>query len=290
MLGWDYGTLDINPIVKAVDVPKEYENMRMKIRTTLAKGKLHSGSEDGELNQHDGHVVWKTKKGSLRLPVRKRYSSPLIVEFRKDSALRDRTPAFCVLWLKDIPDNEEQTLRLTIWKGDLGRAENNVLEESGERIGEIELTLTFWSGLSGYHSGLAKKDHHLGNVMEVLDVCHDNDEMTGWGDSDDEDDDDARSDTSSSSSDSNDSSFLPDFISKKTDSNLGEDGKRGPLDQVREYKQHSKQLHRRNRGVMQWKAPRTAAWMKHVAQRGQSKVAQVFKHGERDGQGIETEV
>ena len=134
----------------------------------------------------------------------------------------------------------------------------------------------------------AKKDHHLGNVMEVLDVCHDNDEMTGW--TDDEDNDDNRSDASSSSSDSDESSFLPDFISRKTDSNLGEDGKRGPLDQVREYKQHSKQLHRRNRGVMQWKAPRTAAWMKHVAQRGQTKVANVFKHGERNGQGIETEV
>ncbi|KAH7132032.1 meiotically up-regulated gene 190 protein [Dendryphion nanum] len=285
MLGWDYGTLDINPAVKAIDVPKDLEGMRMKIRTNIAKGKLHSGSKDGEVNQHDGHVVWNAKKGSLRLPVRKRYSSPLVIEFRKDSALRDRTPAFGILWLKDIPDNEEQTLRIPIWKGDLDRSENNILEDNGERVGEIELTLTFWSGLSGYHRGLAKKDHHLGDVMEVLNVCHDNDESGDWNDGDD---DDSRSDASSS--DSDESSFLPDFIARKTDSNLGEDGKRGPVDQLREYKQHSKQLHRRNRGVMQWKAPRTAAWIKHVAEKGQTKVAGVFKHSERGGPGIETEV
>lgn len=280
MLGWEYGTLDIKPVVKAVDVPKELESMRMKIRTTLARGKLHSGSEDGELNQHDGHVVWKTKKdGALRLPVRKRYSSPLIVEFRKDSALADRTPAFCVLWLKDIPDNEEVTVRLTVWKGDLSRAENNVLPECGEKIGEIELTLTFWSGLSDYHSSLAKKDRHLKDVMEVLDTGRDNDEAEGDG---------VLGDSDSSSSD--DSDFLPSFLTRKTDSDLDSDGKRGTLDQVKDYKQHSKQLHRRNRGLMQWKGPRTLAWVKHLAERGEDKVEGLLKHGDRSGGGIETEV
>ncbi|KAF2185060.1 hypothetical protein K469DRAFT_632812 [Zopfia rhizophila CBS 207.26] len=287
MLGWDYGTLDINPVVKAVDLPKELQSMRMKIRTTLARGKLHSGSEDGELNQHDGHVVWKTKKErALRLPVRKRYASPLIVEFRKDSALSDRTPAFCVLWLKDIPDNEEQTVRLHVWKGDLSRAENNVLSECGEKVGEIELTLAFWSGLSGYHGGLAKKDRHIGDIMEVLNTCHDNEEMD-W-------DDGARDgdnpDTSSSSDSDSDSSFLPSFISKKSSGSLDEDGKRGTIDQIREYKKNQKHLHRRNRGAMQWKGPRTLAWMKHLAERGEAKVEGVFKHNERSGGGVETEV
>lgn len=285
MLGWDYGTLDINPVIKAIDVPKEVRSMRMKIRSNLSRGKLHSGSEDGELNDQDGHVVWKAKKGTLRLPVRKRYASPLIIEFRKDSAMRDRTPAFCVLWLKDIPDNEEQKLRLPVWKGDLERAENNVLSSCGDKIGEIEVTLTFWSGLSGYHGAIAKKDRNVADVMEILDTCHDNDEMD-WDDGHE----DGKDDTSSSSDSDSDSSLLPSFLSSKTNSSLGEDGKRGTVDQIKDYKAHSKQLHRKNRGMMQWKGPRTLAWMKHLAERGEDKVEGIFKHGERGGQGIETEV
>jgi hypothetical protein len=284
MLGWQYGTLDINPTVKAINLPDDLKKMRMKIRSNLARGKLHSGAEDGELNQHDGHVVWKAKKGPIRLPVQKRYSAPLIVEFRKDAALKDHTPAFCVFWLKDIPDNEEQTLRLPVWRGDLSRAEHNVLSECGEKVGEIELTLTFWSGLSGYHSGLAKKDAHLADVLEVLDTCHDIDEMQDWDDGDSDD-------SSSSSSDSDsDESKVPSFLGGKSDKEAEHDGKRGAMDQVRDYKKHAKMLHRSNRGLMQWKAPRTLAYMKHIAERGENKVERLFKHGETRGQGIETEV
>ncbi|KAF2280898.1 meiotically up-regulated gene 190 protein [Westerdykella ornata] len=285
MLGWQYGTLDINPLVKAIDVPDDLKRMRMKIRTNLARGKLHSGREDGELNQHDGHVVWKAKRGALRLPVHQRYASPLVIEFRKDSALRDRTPAFCVLWLREIPDNEEQTLRLPVWKGDLERAEKNTLPECGEKIGEIELTMTFWAGLSGYHGKLAKKDHHLRDVMEVLDTCHDNDEMD-WDGGD--------SDSSSSSSDSDSEGEEEESgVSKSLlneNPNPEKDGNRGTIDQVREYKKHAKQLHRSNRGIMQWKAPRTLAYLKHVAERGENKVEGLFKHGDGGGRGIETEV
>jgi hypothetical protein len=270
-------------MIKAIDVPEELKTMRLKIRSNLARGKLHSGSEDSELNQHDGHVVWKSKKGAIRLPVHKRYASPLIVEFRKDTALRDRTPAFCILWLKDIPDNEEQTLRLTVWKGDLERAENNVLSECGEKIGEIELTLTFWSGLSGYHRNLAKKDRHLRDVMEVLDTCHDNEEAD-W--------DDGESDDSSSSESDDDStaSHLPSFLTGKSGQEADEDGDRGMRDQIRDYKKHAKQLHRTNRGAMQWKGPRTLAYLKHIAERGENKVEGLFKHGDGGSRGIESEV
>jgi hypothetical protein len=285
LLGWQYGTLDIAPFVKAIDLPEDLKNMRMKIRSNLARAKLHSGSEDGELNQHDGHVVWKSKKGNaIRLPVHKRYASPLVVEFRKDSAVRDRTPAFAVLWLKDIPDNQEQTVRLTVWEGDLDRAENNVLSNPGEKVGEIELTLTFWSGLSGYHRGLAKKDRHLREVLETLDVCHDSEE-TDWDDGD--------SDGSSSEfsfDDESAASSLPSFIAGKSGKQGEEDGDRGLRDQVKDYKKHAKQLHRSNRGAMQWKAPRTLAYLKHLAERGEHKVEGLFKHGDGGSQGIETEV
>jgi hypothetical protein len=288
LLGWDFGTVDIQPTVKALELPEDLKKMRMKIRTRTTRGKLQSS----------GPNEWQTKNNKpIRLPVRQRYAAPLIVEFRQDATLRDHTPAFGILWLKDIPDNEQQTLRLPVWKGDLKRAEDNVLPSYGDKVGEIEVTLTFWSGLSGYHEKFAKGDKHMGQVMEVLDVANDQ-EWSDWDTSSSSsssgphdtskppqpDDDD------SDSSDS-DSDFIPDFLQKdkKKDSKLSESGSRGVIDQVKDYKDSAKQLHRRNRGVMQWKGPRTLAWMKHVGDRGKHKVEGLFKHHERSGAGIETE-
>ncbi|KAF1845806.1 uncharacterized protein K460DRAFT_338396 [Cucurbitaria berberidis CBS 394.84] len=300
MLGWDYGTLDIKSKVKAIDVPKDLQPLRMKIRIKFSRGKLHSRARNGRVSEEDGQTIWTTKGDkNIRLPVRGRYSTPMIVEFRQDATLKDHTPAFGILWLKDIPDNEEQTLQVPIWKGDLKRAENNMLDSYGEKVGDIEVTLTFWSGLSGYHDKLAKKDENLRQVMEVLDVCNDQ-EWSDWDESDSEkpgidtnksNDDDSSSSASESEDDDHDSKFLPDFLQKdkKRESNLSEDGKRGTLDQLKEYKDSAKQLHRKNRGVMQWKGPRTLAWMKHVGDRGKAKVGGLFHHHERSGAGIETE-
>jgi hypothetical protein len=283
MTGWDYGTVDIQPNLKAIDLPQELQKMRLKIRVGKSKGKMQSQGPD----------EWQTKNEKpIRLPIRSRYAVPLVLEFRQDAALRDHTPAFAILWLKDIPDNEQQTMRLSVWKGDLNRAENNVLDSYGEKIGELEIGLTFWSGLSGYHEKFAKGDKHMGQVMEVLDVSNDQE----WSDWDDSDNDHApgvsRIDDSSSDSDSDsDSDFKPDFLrkDKKSESKLSENGSRGVIDQVKEYKDSAKQLHRKNRGAMQWKGPRTLAWMKHVGDRGKNKVGKLFSHHERDGAGIETE-
>lgn len=299
MLGWDYGTLDINSQVKAIDIPEDLQPLRMKIRTRTSRGKLHSRGKNGKVHGESGQTVWSTRNNkNIRLPVRWRYAAPMIIEFRQDATLKDHTPAFGILWLKDIPDNEEQTVRIPVWKGDFKRAEDNVLDSYGEKVGEVEVTFTFWSGLSGYHEKFAKGDKHLRQVMEVLDVCNDQ-EWSDWDDnngklgieSNKETDEDSSSSSSSDSEDGDDDNFLPDFLQKgkKRDSKLSEDGKRGTMDQVRDYKASSKQLHRRNRGMMQWKGPRTLAWMKHVGDRGKAKVGNLFHHHERSGTGIETE-
>jgi hypothetical protein len=282
LTGWDYGTLDIKPTVKAIELPEDLSNMRIKIRTRNSRGKLQSR----------GPNEWQAKNDkAIRLPIRMRYATPIVVEFRQDATLRDHTPAFAILWLKDIPDNEQQTLRLPVWKGDLKRAEDNCLDSYGEQVGSIELTLTFWSGLSGYHEKFAKSDRHMGQVMEVLDVANDQ-EWSDWEDSDHPTDEAKPGISHEDSSDSeSESDLLPDFLQKdkKRDSRLSENGSRGVVDQVKDYKDSAKQLHRRNRGVMQWKGPRTLAWAKHVGDRGKAKVAGLFKHHERSGSGIETE-
>jgi hypothetical protein len=300
MLGWDYGTLDIKSKVRAIDLPDDLRPLRMKIRTRTTRGKLHSRQKNGKVSEEDGQTVWTTRKNQdIRLPVKSRYAAPMIVEFRQDATLRDHTPAFGILWLKDIPDNEEQTVRLPIWRGDTKRAEDNILDNYGDKVGEIEVTVTFWSGLSGYHEKFAKGDKHLRQVMEVLDVCNDqewsdweDDQKVGIGDNKDTEDDTSSSSSSDSEDDADkESNFLPDFLQKdkKRDSRVSDDGKRSTMDQIRDYKDSAKQLHRKNRGVMQWKGPRTLAWMKHVGDRGKHKVKNVFHHHERSGQSVETE-
>ena len=244
LLGWDYGTLEVQPEIRSHHLEKHLQSCRLKVRTSLSHGKMHT-TADG---------LWRTRhEKSMKLPVRKRYSSALIIEFRSASKLMDKTQAFAVLWLKEIPDEEDQTVTLTVWKGNLKRAETCALDEYGEKLGSIELSLKFWAGLSGYHDPLARKDQNLADVMEVLDAAQDNDEV-------DMDVGDPAADhpNSSSSSSDDDESSRRSSVSlfkrrSKADSDLSENGKRGTVDQVRDYKQHSKQLHRRNRGLMQWK-------------------------------------
>jgi len=278
MLGWDYGTVEVGSEVKAINLSKELEGLRLKVRIGSAKGKMQTNSH-GE--------GWKSKSGrSIKLAVRKRYCTALVVEFRAASSLRDHTPAFAVLWLKDIPDDEEQTLKIPVWKGDLKRAENNCLPECGDKVGEIELKISFWSGLGAYHSKLASRDSNLGDVMEVLDTCQDSDE----GDFTDGSRHDTDADTSSSDSDSdNESNMTPTTRSGASSESLESSGKRGMIDQIKDYNGHKKQLHRRNRGMMQWKGPRTLQWMKHKAEHVEQKIVGQFQHSERDT-GIETEV
>jgi hypothetical protein len=283
MLGWEYGTLDIKPEIKCNLQDEGLKGLRIKARTSIGKGKFYA----------DGQGAWKTKHGKpVRLAVKKRYSTPLVLEFRSSSALLDKTPAFAIFWLKDILDEEERTVKLVVWKGDLKRAQTNVLEEYGERVGEIELTLTLWRGLSGYHSKLASHDDNIADIMEVLDSAQDNDEEDSGlesdlpsnnhsGSSSDEgDDDDEREAIKERKSK---------FKEEESKSDLESNGKRGPIDQIKDYKQHRKQLHRRNRGLMQWKGPRTLKWMQNKVVRGEQRVTGLFKHHERDS-GIETEV
>lgn len=272
LLGWEFGTLEIQPSIKSSsDLPSHLISDRLKLRTNIGKAKMHAQSEKG---------TWKPKNdSSLKLAVRRRYASCLIIEFRENSVLKDNTPAFCVLWLKDIPDEEEKKIDLPVWKGDLARAQQNCLDSYGEKLGTLSLTLTFWSGLSGYHSKLASKDQNLTDVMEVLDTAADNeDESVNFVDEKDKD-----SSSSESSSDDDDDDDTP------TGSEKSDDGKRGVLDSIKDYKQNRKTLHRKNRGLMQWKAPRTAGWMKTKLEHGQRNVTSLFKHHERET-GIETEV
>lgn len=253
LLGWECGTLEVQPEAHSDDLPDELHSCRLKLRTSLGKGRLHA----------DGNGKWKAKhERSLKLPVRKRHSSAILIEFRRAFKLIDKIPVFAVLWLSEIPDDEEQFLTLPVWRGDLKRAETCCLDRCGEKVGSIQLKVTFWRGLSGYHAKLARKERSLEDVMEVVDTANAQDLAHGMGAGDDVNGSGGGS-GGGNDSDSENSSGSDDESVQNGDTSPGshqtkeelstDDGKRGPISQLKDYKHHRKQLHRMNRGLMQWK-------------------------------------
>jgi hypothetical protein len=311
-IGWDYGTLEIKgPVKSKGQLPEDLMSHRIKLRSKMGRVKMEPGN--GEWHpKNDGP--------SQFIPWRNRYAMPLTVEFRKSSLGPDSTPAFAVFWLQDIPDEEERTVTLNVWKGgkeNLKRATTcsgyEGLEENEKPLGEIEVTMKFWRGLSGYHKRYAQKEKNgdVRSVMEVLDTV--NDEIQSDDDTDRVDDSDGsdssqsgndestskklatHTNQSDSSSDDDDRSKNPLKKAKKVTTNImkghndSDDGSRGAVGQMRDYKDHHRQLHRQHRGVMQWRAARTADWALGKARRGKGKVEGIFEHSEKSN-GVETEV
>ncbi|KAF4970504.1 hypothetical protein FSARC_2472 [Fusarium sarcochroum] len=295
LLGWQYGTVEVQPTATVVDCPKDLRSSKLKFRTSISSAKMYTEDKEDQ-----GTVTWKSKRGrSLALAVASRYSSCMSIAFRDKGFFGDDTDAFSVLWLKDIVDDEETELELPIWKGNFQRATACCLEECGERLGTIKLKLTFWSGLGSAHSRWASRDEHLQNVVEVIETARDNLEIghqekeAGIVDSDDDEGTghvhrpgsiDSNSDSSSSSSDTEDEEGQESSVPNGSASQ-----KQGPIDQLRDYRRRDKRLHRQHRGLMQWKIPRTAKWVKNKFDRVGDKASSVFEHSSKQP-GIETEV
>jgi C2 domain len=305
--GWDFGTLEITRVEAGDGLPDDLKNLKAKFRSSIASGKV---APDSEMK---GEWKPKHKKEAVYIAVKKRYSTPLMVEFYRSAMLSDSTPAFAVLWLKDIPDEEETTIPMQVWKGrkdGIKRAQSCAnyagMDENEQPIGELKVTMKFYRGLSGYHKGLARRgqEGNLRDVMEVLDIANDNNEGQGHNGNGPDDTAEATSSSSSSSSDEDEDEDTnsPQSTAQKATSaakhkamhllggeNDAEDGKRGPSAQIQDYKDHHRSLHRRHRGLMQWKGVRTVDWMMGRATRGKEWMGGLTRHGEREPE-VETEV
>ncbi|KAI3325307.1 hypothetical protein HD806DRAFT_492604 [Xylariaceae sp. AK1471] len=330
--GWDYGTLQIRgPVKPKPGLDNGLTSHRIKIRTNTGRIKLYP--DNGVWNA-------KAKKGSeeMFLAVRKRYSSAMVIEFRSSSLGPDKTLAFAVLWLHEITDEEDETKCLKVWKGNkesFRKAQTCCeFDGSGEKdqlLGEIEVTVRFWRGLSGYHKKFAaqSKNKDMRDVMECLDTITDeglgdideesNDEDDTTDDEiDDEDDDETRrkklsmhtnDDSTPSSSDdegnedgASTSSKVKNVFRNPVDGlteaatavlapghNDPNDGSRDTRSKMRDYKDHHKQLHRKHRGIMQWRAAREANHIGSKMTRLKGNISGIFHHDDKDA-GIETEV
>jgi hypothetical protein len=288
-IGWEIGTLEVKPEIEAINLPDGLGSLRLKLSTSLGSGKMYSSK------QHNGWSSYRHR--SHWLAVQKRYSSCVSIRFRDKKLIGGNNAAFAVLWLRDIPDEEEREIDLPVWKGDFKRAVACSLEEPGEKIGSIKLTLKFWSGLGQAHSKWANKDPDLKNVVEVLETARDNLDEQEAGEkagvirdeSDTESHGGSDSDDSSTDDDSDtERRRKPGRNTNDANDNDHKDSQ-GLVDKYREKRQEQKAEHRRHRGVMQFRLPRTARWAMNKGERVQDKVAGIFKHHTREP-GVETEV
>lgn len=270
LLGWQYGTIHVDPVAVSPDCPNELKSCKLKLKTDICMGKMYPCAE------REGKWMAK-KEQSLHLAVKKRYSSCMAVEFRDKGFLGDKIAAFCVLWLKELTDEEEEELELPIWKGNYERAVVNRLAECGEKVGTLKVKVTFWAGMGQAHSKWASRSQHTRDVVEIIDTARDNLDQDKIERQAGIVDEEASSDSDSSEEEKEE---LPDGSA---------DQKQGVIDQVRSYKRRDKALHRQHRGLMQWKIPRTARWVKHKIGKVEESVSGLFDHQNKQP-GIETEV
>lgn len=237
-IGWDYGTLEVKPAVSEVKIPENLQELKLRLRTDLGAGKMYP-------SRKDGGASWTTKNDdSLKLPVHKRYSSCISIQFRHKGMFHDNTQAFAILWLKDLVDEEEQEITLDVWKGDFERAKKNAMPEYGEKMGSIKMTFAFWSGLGAAHSKWAAKDPNVADVVEVLEAARDDmEEMRN---------ENAAGVVDGAVTDSSSSDDTGDEGGGKADE-AGTKRRKSPIRQAKDFKQHQEGLNRRNRGLMQWK-------------------------------------
>lgn len=309
-LGWEHGTLEISPSVKASNLPPDLKKTKVKFSTSFAKGKMYPSSSSGENDaQWTPRISSKSKDSSksnqhtsnsqrpLHLGVRTRYSTPLTLTFQNSSStLFNKDPnkkisAYAIFWLKDLPDEERRTLTLPVYQGgDFERASKCCLppEQMGEKVGSVEVEVCFFAGLGRAHGKWAKKDRNVRNVVEVLATARDNleeareEEEAGIvsesgsarGNSPSSDSDSSSSEDHETNDESSNSDSPPHRL-KKTAS---------------DFKKHQQSLGRRHRGIMQWRLPRTAKWGVGKVHDVEGKFRGMFRHGEGQGGGVETEV
>ncbi|EMC91278.1 hypothetical protein BAUCODRAFT_80682 [Baudoinia panamericana UAMH 10762] len=289
-LGWSCGTLEVQSGVSAVDLPSEYQSMKLRFHTDLSYAKMYPSS-NGE------GAAWEARKQqSLKLPVKRRYQSCLAVEFRKTGLGKGKTGAFAILWLREVADEKEAEMEVPVYTGDFQRARATCIENAGDRVGSIKLKLTFWSGLGGAHSEWAKKDPNMHDVVDVLEVAreelesHQTAKRAGILDDTDDGLDSINSGALVNGHAVNDTRKAGDDDrgGKDVDGD-GEKSKTTVLDSARDYKKHMQSSHRRHRGLMQWKIPRTMQWGVHKAENTGHRLSGLFKHHGREP-GVETEV
>jgi len=117
-LGWDVGTFEFTP--NRILATGYNANSKLKLKTGGSSGKIPR-MQCQKTEEGDG-VFWdiakKEGKNNVRLPVRCRYRSLVIFEFRATN--KRKVDAYAVVWLHHLEGNKEENISIPIWTTDKG--------------------------------------------------------------------------------------------------------------------------------------------------------------------------
>ena len=319
LLGWDVGTFEfLSERILALN----YTSVsKLKLRTGGSTGKIPRSSCK-KLAEGDG-ICWVAK--GIKLPVRYRYRSPVVLEFHLSG--RRKADAFAIIWLQNLIDNTSTPIDIPIWRTNRPArlCQNYVTEENIKstpgyedvtEVGRVQFRAQFKAGMDEEHDRFCATNDdtetyetwlcckqegvrgrtvtkdvpesvrklHERSLVEKRDVLKraSSEERRGWirdgfdwreafGD------DVARYMSPTQGHDSNDDDNNDDNDDDSSDSDLGiqdfNNSGNGPMNgsanggpsqsTTNETTKDQKQaLHRKHRGLMQWKAARTAAFAK----------------------------
>jgi hypothetical protein len=132
MLGWDTGTVEIlKPIEVTIDSEHQpsiaSNNLGLTVSTTDSTEKIGSPLGSGD----HAHITWDVD--TVRLPVYSRYASALTFEIGSKGGfglMKGQPSAMAIVWLQDLPDDEEVLVRIPILVSkDLRKLRQNYINE-----------------------------------------------------------------------------------------------------------------------------------------------------------------
>lgn len=238
MRGWSTGTLEVGDVQVELDDEERAafpaSGTSLKIRTTDISEILHKK----EAEVHDQTMFWENE--DLRIPIYSRYCSSVVFEMGSKFTVRTligKSPpeAIAVLWLQDLSDDVEQSVKIPIFTGDNLRIlrQNAINDETAKHhnfklVGWMTVVLKLSSGLDLDHERLkASLSSARRHALEAFNRVE--------GDAQ---------------------------IAEKN-SHAMDDGVIDKKEQKAIDKMHEKQLLARGRGMAQLQPYRTAVWMKN---------------------------
>ncbi|RAL58766.1 hypothetical protein DID88_009180 [Monilinia fructigena] len=303
-LGWDVGTFEFTS--DKIVATGYANNSKLKLRTGGSVGKINR-TQCQKLEEGNGifwDLVKKEGKNNVRLPVKYRYRSPIVFEFHVTG--KRGADAYAVVWLHELEDNKEEDIKENF---------HDIPDIDIEEIGRLRFSGRFKAGMDQDHERFVT-DNDSRETQETWEACHSEGDPAqyvnkgGYGqkyeDADYEDsmvrkprgesgcveaklneDMSEHTNNVSTSSDSEDSDAESDLgLNDATTRLTSEGGKSGqngsshsdnPIKQYKNYKENSKGLHRKQRGLMQWKPMRNLVFakdeMKFTARRIKNKTS-----------------
>lgn len=171
MLGWDLGSLEVlgNQVVAENDVDGTLSNTRIVMHTDVGKGSISRSW----LDKSQSGMAWNLQrvvegsnslqKRRVLIPVRRRYQSPVKIEFY--SASSRKPVAYAIYWLCDLVDNTETILTLPVYRTPMPKQMTQNYISNIERdkidaskIATVKLTVRFKMGMDNSHKQWIKSN------------------------------------------------------------------------------------------------------------------------------------